>query len=69
MPSISRCSRYEGDWREITPTKRQADRRTQFNRKNKSRRCHAIREMRKAITGKNAKAASKLHVKFKALAA
>ena len=39
---------------------RQADRRTEFNRKSKSRLRHAIREMRKVITGKDAKAASDL---------
>jgi small subunit ribosomal protein S20 len=39
---------------------RQADRRTEVNRKNKSRLRHAIREMRKVITGKDAKAASDL---------
>ncbi|MGA7238806.1 MAG: 30S ribosomal protein S20 [Bryobacteraceae bacterium] len=37
---------------------RQADRRTEFNRKNKTRLRHAIREMRKVLTGKDAKAAS-----------
>jgi small subunit ribosomal protein S20 len=37
---------------------RQADRRTEFNRKNKSRLRHAIREMRKALSGKDPKAAS-----------
>jgi small subunit ribosomal protein S20 len=39
---------------------RQADRRTEFNRKNKTRLRHAIREMRKILTGKDAKAAADL---------
>ena len=39
---------------------RQADRRTEVNRKNKSRLRHAIREMRKVLTGKDTKAASDL---------
>jgi small subunit ribosomal protein S20 len=36
---------------------RQADRRTEVNRRNKSRLRHAIREMRRALTGKDPKAA------------
>jgi small subunit ribosomal protein S20 len=39
---------------------RQAERRTDYNRKNKSRLRHQIRAMRKAITSKNAKAAGDL---------
>jgi small subunit ribosomal protein S20 len=39
---------------------RQAERRTEFNRKNKSRLRHQIRAMRKAITGKDAQAAAAL---------
>jgi small subunit ribosomal protein S20 len=39
---------------------RQAERRTDYNRKNKSRLRHQIRSMRKAITSKDAKAASAL---------
>jgi small subunit ribosomal protein S20 len=39
---------------------RTADRRTEFNRKNKTRLRHAIREMRKILTGKDAKAATDL---------
>jgi len=39
---------------------RQAERRTDYNRKNKSRLRHQIRAMRKAITSKNAKAAGEL---------
>ena len=36
---------------------RQTERRTDFNRKNKTRLRHQIRAMRRAITGKDAKAA------------
>lgn len=36
---------------------RQAERRTEFNRKNKTRLRHAIREMRRVLTGKEPKAA------------
>lgn len=36
---------------------RQAERRTEFNRKNKSRLRHAIREMRRALAGKEPKSA------------
>jgi small subunit ribosomal protein S20 len=36
---------------------RQTERKTQFNRKNKTRLRHQIRAMRRAITGKDAKAA------------
>lgn len=39
---------------------RQTERRTEFNRKNKSRLRHAIREMRRVLTGKDAKAAADL---------
>jgi small subunit ribosomal protein S20 len=39
---------------------RQTERRTEFNRKNKSRLRHAIREMRRALTGKDPKAAADL---------
>jgi small subunit ribosomal protein S20 len=39
---------------------RQAERRTDYNRKNKSRLRHQIRSMRKAITSKDAKVASEL---------
>jgi small subunit ribosomal protein S20 len=39
---------------------RTADRRTEFNRKNKTRLRHAIREMRKILTGKDPKAAADL---------
>ena len=39
---------------------RQAERRTEFNRKNKSRLRHQIRAMRRAITSKDAKAAADL---------
>lgn len=39
---------------------RQAERRTDYNRKNKSRLRHQIRSMRRAITSKDAKAASAL---------
>jgi small subunit ribosomal protein S20 len=39
---------------------RQAERRTEFNRQNKSRLRHQIRAMRKAITSKNAEAAAAL---------
>ncbi len=39
---------------------RQAERRTEFNRKNKTRLRHAIREMRRTLTGKDAKAAADL---------
>jgi small subunit ribosomal protein S20 len=39
---------------------RQADRRTEFNRRNKTRLRHAIREMRRVLTGKDAKAATDL---------
>ncbi len=39
---------------------RQADRRTEYNRKNKTRLRHQIRAMRRAITGKDAKAAAEL---------
>ena len=37
---------------------RQAERRTEYNRKNKSRLRHQIRAMRKAITAKDPKAAA-----------
>lgn len=36
---------------------RQTERRTEFNRKNKSRLRHAVREMRRALTGKDPKSA------------
>jgi len=36
---------------------RQTERKTEFNRKNKTRLRHQIRAMRRAITGKDAKAA------------
>ena len=36
---------------------RQTERRTEFNRKNKTRLRHAIREIRRALTGKDPKAA------------
>lgn len=36
---------------------RQDEKRTEFNRKNKSRLRHAIREMRRALTGKEPKSA------------
>jgi len=36
---------------------RQTDRRTEYNRQNKTRLRHQIRAMRRAITGKDAKAA------------
>ncbi len=36
---------------------RQTERRTEYNRKNKTRLRHGIRAMRRAITGKDAKAA------------
>jgi small subunit ribosomal protein S20 len=39
---------------------RQAERRTEFNRKNKTRLRRAIREMRRILTGKDAKAATEL---------
>jgi len=39
---------------------RQTDRRTEINRKNKTRLRHSIRAMRRAITGKDAKAATDL---------
>ena len=39
---------------------RQAERRTEFNRKNKSRLRHQIREMRRAIASKDAKKATEL---------
>ena len=39
---------------------RQAERRTEYNRKNKSRLRHQIRAMRNAIAGKDAKAAAEL---------
>ena len=39
---------------------RQAERRTEHNRKNKSRLRHQIRAMRRAITGKDANAAAGL---------
>jgi small subunit ribosomal protein S20 len=39
---------------------RQAERRTEFNRQNKSRLRHQIRAMRKAITSKNVEAAAAL---------
>ena len=39
---------------------RQTERRTEFNRQNKSRLRHQIRAMRKAITSKNAEAAAAL---------
>jgi small subunit ribosomal protein S20 len=39
---------------------RQAESRTEFNRKNKSTLRHGIRAMRRAITGKDAKAAVEL---------
>jgi small subunit ribosomal protein S20 len=39
---------------------RQTERRTDFNRKNKTRLRHQIRAMRRAITGKDAKAAQDL---------
>ena len=39
---------------------RQTERRTEINRKNKTRLRHQIRAMRKAITSKDAKAASEL---------
>ena len=39
---------------------RQSDRRTEFNRQNKSRLRHQIRAMRKAILAKDAKAAAEL---------
>ena len=39
---------------------RQAERRTEFNRKNKTRLRHQIRDMRRALTGKDAKAAADL---------
>jgi small subunit ribosomal protein S20 len=39
---------------------RQAERRTEFNRRNKTRLRHQIRAMRKAITSKNAAAAAAL---------
>jgi small subunit ribosomal protein S20 len=39
---------------------RQTERRTEFNRKNKSRLRHAIREIRRALTGKDPKAATAL---------
>jgi len=39
---------------------RQAERRTDYNRKNKTRLRHQIRAMRKAITSKDAKAATTL---------
>ena len=39
---------------------RQAERRTEYNRKNRTRLRHQIRAMRRAITGKDAKAAADL---------
>ncbi len=39
---------------------RQEQRRTKFNRENKTRLRHAIREMRRALTGKDAKVATDL---------
>ena len=39
---------------------RTAERRTDYNRKNKTRLRHQIRAMRKAITGKDAKAAAEM---------
>lgn len=39
---------------------RQTERRTEFNRKNKTRLRHAIREMRRALTGKDPKSAAAL---------
>jgi small subunit ribosomal protein S20 len=39
---------------------RQTERRTDYNRKNKSRLRHQIRAMRRAITSKDAKAATEL---------
>lgn len=39
---------------------RQTERRTEFNRKNKSQLRHQIRAIRRAITGKDAKAAAEL---------
>ena len=39
---------------------RQTERKTEFNRKNRSRLRHQIRSMRKAITAKDAKAAADL---------
>jgi len=39
---------------------RQDERRTKFNRENKSRLRHAIREMRRVLHGKDAKAATEL---------
>ncbi len=39
---------------------RQTERRTEYNRKNKSRLRHQIRSMRRAITAKDADAAAKL---------
>jgi small subunit ribosomal protein S20 len=39
---------------------RQTERRTEFNRKNKSRLRHAIREIRRALTGKDPKSAAAL---------
>ena len=39
---------------------RQAERRTDYNRKNKTRLRHQIRAMRKAIAGKDAKVAAEL---------
>ncbi|HEY2017037.1 MAG TPA: 30S ribosomal protein S20 [Bryobacteraceae bacterium] len=39
---------------------RQAERRTDYNRKNKTRLRHQIRAMRKAITSKDAKVAAEL---------
>jgi small subunit ribosomal protein S20 len=39
---------------------RQAERRTEYNRKNKTRLRHQIRAMRRALTGKDAKAAAEL---------
>ena len=39
---------------------RQTERRTEFNRKNKSRLRHQIRAMRRALTGKDPKAAASL---------
>jgi small subunit ribosomal protein S20 len=39
---------------------RQTERRTEVNRKNKTRLRHSIRAMRRALTGKDAKAAAEL---------
>ncbi len=39
---------------------RQTERRTEFNRQNKTRLRHPIREIRRALTGKDAKAAAEM---------